>query len=100
MYMSQNAGGGGVSANKCSCAHGAQLNFGDLGKSIINLWLEQKKILNLRRYYMYSMKISFVYNTGEEGSGGCAAGGGGCGTAVPAGTAQPLRLDGPNGGQT
>ncbi len=36
-YMSQNAGGGGrgllrcgVSANEYSCAHGAQINFGDL----------------------------------------------------------------------
>jgi len=29
--MSPNAGGGcGVSANKYSCAHGAQINFGDL----------------------------------------------------------------------
>ncbi len=49
---------------------------------------------------MYRMNIKkFVSNTGEEGSGGCAAGGVSCGPAVPAGPWQPLRLDGPSGGQ-
>jgi hypothetical protein len=37
-------GGCGVSANENSCAHGAQINFGDLGNSIFTLWLKQKKI--------------------------------------------------------
>jgi hypothetical protein len=42
--MSPNAGGGvgglRVSANEYSCAHGAQINFGDLTPwSIVNLWV-------------------------------------------------------------
>jgi hypothetical protein len=41
-YMSPNAGRGGVcgvSANEYCCAHGDQINFGDLTPYLINLWL-------------------------------------------------------------
>ncbi len=35
-YMSPNAGGGVVSANEYSCAHGAEINFGDLTTYLTN----------------------------------------------------------------
>jgi hypothetical protein len=37
-------GGCGVSSNEHSCAHGAQINFGDL-TSIFNLWFAKKNFL-------------------------------------------------------
>jgi hypothetical protein len=43
-YMSPNRGGGGagcgVSANKYSCAHGAQINFEDLPPYLIHITVE------------------------------------------------------------
>jgi hypothetical protein len=47
--MSQNAGGGlvcRVSANEDSCAHGAQINFGDLTPYIASAVDKRKKVPN------------------------------------------------------
>jgi hypothetical protein len=49
--MRPNAGVGwgcGVTANEYSCAHGAQINFGDL--TSFNPWEKSEKISNRNRY--------------------------------------------------
>jgi hypothetical protein len=40
-----NAGGGRISANKYSCAHGAQINFGDL--TLVLTYAEYKPSLGI-----------------------------------------------------
>jgi hypothetical protein len=43
-YMSQMRGMGEVSANEYSCAHGAQINFGDLTPYLTHGLLDSNKI--------------------------------------------------------
>ncbi len=59
-YMSPNAGrGGGVSANEYSCAHEAQISFGDL-TPYLTYDNAQEKTLSRYRYILESTLISRV----------------------------------------
>jgi hypothetical protein len=59
--MSPNAGGGGCgfSANEYSCAHGAQMNFGDLTPDLTLLYVT----------YLPNCLPTYAYNEGERVEG-------------------------------
>jgi hypothetical protein len=61
-YMNPNAGACGVSANVYSCAHGAQITFGDLTPYLTYGWLVPVDLLLTLVYTQRKLKLAQLSN--------------------------------------